>query len=221
VSDVSQGPDWYLASDGRWYPPESRWTAPSPSTYGPAPAPARRRRVGCLYALLGTVGVIVVAGITAVVVLGLFANKVHHDLVNGNLGGPAPAAAYKVGDTAKTGPFTATVSSVKDPQPSSNLLFQPRAGDHYVSADVQVTNSGTAQQFFSSLVAFHLIDGANHSYGGVFGDAGLSPGPPDGLISGGQSVRGFVAFEVPDGTAGLKLRIQGSLTASGVVFDLG
>lgn len=30
MSDVAQGPDWWLASDGKWYPPASRSHAPPP-----------------------------------------------------------------------------------------------------------------------------------------------------------------------------------------------
>ena len=43
MSDTSQGPGWWLASDGKWYPPE-QWTGP-PNTSPPmAPAcPADRR----------------------------------------------------------------------------------------------------------------------------------------------------------------------------------
>jgi Domain of unknown function (DUF4190) len=36
MSDMAQGPGWWLASDGRWYPPEL-WTGP-PNT-GPPPVP--------------------------------------------------------------------------------------------------------------------------------------------------------------------------------------
>lgn len=35
MSDASQGPGWWLASDGRWYPPEA-WTGPaSQATHAP------------------------------------------------------------------------------------------------------------------------------------------------------------------------------------------
>jgi hypothetical protein len=36
MSDVSQGPGWWQASDGRWYPPETHplFTPPPPSVYG-------------------------------------------------------------------------------------------------------------------------------------------------------------------------------------------
>jgi len=36
MSDTSQGPGWWLASDGRWYPPEL-WTGP-PAVRGQVPA---------------------------------------------------------------------------------------------------------------------------------------------------------------------------------------
>lgn len=41
MSDQSQGPGWWLASDGRWYPPEQHpeWVAPAPPTPA-APPPA-------------------------------------------------------------------------------------------------------------------------------------------------------------------------------------
>ena len=48
MSDTSQGPGWWLASDGRWYPPEA-WTGPPaqtvqapsqlPAPYQPGPYP--------------------------------------------------------------------------------------------------------------------------------------------------------------------------------------
>src|SRR5579875_3415767 len=44
MSDRPQGPGWWLASDGRWYPPESRLAQPPPPPgywpppgYGPPP----------------------------------------------------------------------------------------------------------------------------------------------------------------------------------------
>ena len=34
MSDTSQGPGWWQASDGKWYPPESSPTAASPHPCG-------------------------------------------------------------------------------------------------------------------------------------------------------------------------------------------
>ncbi|MBK5223528.1 MAG: hypothetical protein JJE52_11775 [Acidimicrobiia bacterium] len=57
MSDVSNGPDWWLASDGKWYPPQSVSTAPPPP-----PTPAAPTPVGNGMAVAGLVlGVIAVA----------------------------------------------------------------------------------------------------------------------------------------------------------------
>ena len=43
MSDVSQGPGWWIASDGKWYPPEQApgYAPPTPApAYAPTPAPA-------------------------------------------------------------------------------------------------------------------------------------------------------------------------------------
>jgi hypothetical protein len=39
MSDASQGPGWWLASDGKWYPPEL-WTGPPVSAPTTSPGPA-------------------------------------------------------------------------------------------------------------------------------------------------------------------------------------
>lgn len=57
MSDRSQGPGWWLASDGRWYPPPPAGTA----------APARR--VLPFWVLI--LSIVVIAGAPATLVLGL------------------------------------------------------------------------------------------------------------------------------------------------------
>lgn len=139
---------------------------------------------------------------------------------------PAPSASstkavYNVGDTAKTGDFAVTVYGFKNPQASANSFIQPDPGMHYVSVDVQLTNSDPkTQRAFSSLLGFHLVDAQNRQYDSDIFGAGLKPGAPDGMIAAGQSVRGLVVFEVPNGATGLKLRVQGNITAAGALFNL-
>jgi hypothetical protein len=215
MSDVSQGQGWYQASDLKWYPPESR---PAPPTYSQEPERKRRGR-GCLYGLLGAVALVVVIIIAAVASSGGGSSSKATGGI-ANLGGKAPAAAYKVGDTAKTGGFNATVYAAKDPQPPADSFNTPKPGNHFVSVDMQITNPGTSQQSFSSLIGIHLLDSLNHQYDEDIEGAGLSPNAPDGELAAGQSVRGFVVFQVPDGTSGLKLRVQGGLTSAGAVFTL-
>lgn len=38
MSDTSQGPGWWIASDGRWYPPAAEQSAPPPSVDPPSPS---------------------------------------------------------------------------------------------------------------------------------------------------------------------------------------
>jgi hypothetical protein len=125
-----------------------------------------------------------------------------------------------VGQASKTSGFNITVYGFKDPQPPASQFDTPASGDHFVSVDVQVNNPGSSQETFSSLLGFHLLDSANRQYDESFAGAGVTPGPPEGQIAAGQSIRGFVVFEVPDGTTGLRFRAQGSITAAGAVWQL-
>jgi hypothetical protein len=93
MSDSSQGPGWWQASDGRWYPPQSHPTqpaAPPPPTYGAPPpvaygTPAAKKPGMPGWAkvvlILGGILVVLVGGCT--VAVGVFANKVSNDLTKG------------------------------------------------------------------------------------------------------------------------------------------
>lgn len=150
--------------------------------------------------------------------------QVQADLADGSLDNstsgtaPAPKTVYKVGDTAKTGDFEVTVYGFKDPQTTTNQFDKPAAGTRYVSVDVQVANRGSTQQTFSSILGFHLVDSANRQYDLEFST--VEPKAPDGQIPAGGAIRGLAVFQVPDGTTGMRLRVQGNITASGAFFNL-
>jgi hypothetical protein len=229
MTDTSQGQGWWLASDGKWYPPQSQVkTAPPPiGGYGPPPVPGygapppvlmqQKKGHGCLYAFLAVMGIGLILVIVLVEAVGTAAKRISDNATAGNLGGPAPAAKYSIGQTARTAGFDVTVFAVIDPQAPSQFETPP-AGDHFVSVDIAVRNPGSSQQAFSSFIGLHLLDSLNHQYNESLGS--ISPPTPDGQIAAGQTVRGLVLFEVPDGTTGLKLRVQGSLTAAGAVWTL-
>lgn len=130
----------------------------------------------------------------------------------------APAkASYALGETARTGDFDVTVLEFRDPQAPGPFLL-PKDGDHFVSVDVHVANRTATPQTFSSLLGLHLVDGTDRQFDAALGD--VSPPPPDGEVPPGGAVRGRSLFEVPDGTTGLRLRVQGRPDAQGVVFTL-
>ncbi len=62
MSDQQQGPGWWLASDGKWYPPDQAPVVPPPQTWGPPPGPPPRQGMSS-----GTK-----AGIIAASVIGAF-----------------------------------------------------------------------------------------------------------------------------------------------------
>jgi hypothetical protein len=208
-------------------PPRS---APASPPFSPeARPPGRRSKDGgvkvwkiALGVMLGIFGVMVACAALIGSAANDAAKDIQADLADGSLDNPgtAPEAktVYKVGDTAKTGDFEVTVYGFKDPQTTTNQFDKPAAGNRYVSVDVQVANRGTTQQAFSSVIGLHVVDGANRQYDIEF--TTVEPKAPDGQIPAGGAVRGLAVFEVPEATTGLRLRAQGSLTASGAFFNL-
>ncbi|MGH9247536.1 MAG: hypothetical protein ACRD29_25125 [Acidimicrobiales bacterium] len=85
VSDIPQGPGWWQASDGRWYPPQPMAPGPpqpAPAAYAPpapyAPPPVQPTRTssgtkGCLIAAAIVGGLLLLGGIgiVAVIIFGL------------------------------------------------------------------------------------------------------------------------------------------------------
>ena len=67
MSMQPQGPGWWRASDGRWYPPQPRPAYPPQQFHAGPPAPQKKRGGhGVLIAVLAVVGVILVAGVLGV-----------------------------------------------------------------------------------------------------------------------------------------------------------
>jgi len=72
MSDQSQGPGWWLASDGKWYPPQA-----------PHPAPASTPKPGmsgCLKAFLIAAGVGVILVVVLVAVVSLAVDEASEEL---------------------------------------------------------------------------------------------------------------------------------------------
>jgi hypothetical protein len=62
MSTQPQGPGWWQASDGRWYPPQPPQAAPYQQyTQQPAPAPRTRNR-GCVVAVVVAVAFVLIGG---------------------------------------------------------------------------------------------------------------------------------------------------------------
>jgi len=88
-----QGPGWWLASDGRWYPPQPRPAYPPQSFGAVSPLPQKKSgNHGVLIAVLAIVGVVLVAGVLGVYFLFRTVSNSVSDVVGGG-GLNCPSAA--------------------------------------------------------------------------------------------------------------------------------
>jgi hypothetical protein len=196
-------PGYWMASDGRWYPP------PNPA----APPPPKKKSHKVRWTVLGVVTLIIIIIVAAS--SGGGSSKKSATTPGAK---SAPTVVHKVGDTTKTSEWQVTVYGAKDPWTSTNQFDQAAPGSRYVQVDVQVVNTTSKQDVFSSLMAFKLLDSAHHSFDEAL--VSTQPGAPDGTVPAHGALRGFVTFEVPTSSTGLVFQVQGSLTAAGSQFAL-
>ena len=145
MSDTAQGPGWWQASDGKWYPPEQApgyaapppppgagapafgpppgYGTPPPMAYAPAPASGMS---GCLKAfliVLAIVGVLSVVGVIVAVTVVDDAVDDFADDVNGTDAGELDDVEDIVCDTDAVGDLHATVTVVNDSSERSNYII--------------------------------------------------------------------------------------------------
>ncbi len=78
MSDAPQGPGWWQASDGRWYPPQApAGVTPPPVMYQPAPKTGMN---GCLIALLVFLGIGAVVTVAVIVLAAVAVDNVDEQL---------------------------------------------------------------------------------------------------------------------------------------------
>ena len=75
MADQSQGPGWWLASDGKWYPPDQAPAVPPPEMWasppgGPSPSPGMSTGVKVTVAVVGVLAGLALLGVLALVTLG-------------------------------------------------------------------------------------------------------------------------------------------------------
>lgn len=132
-----------------------------------------------------------------------------------------PAKTYKVGDQVPNGKWVVTVHKADIPFTSKSDFDKPKDGDMFVVLDVEVKNTDSAPQDFSSALGFELKDGANRTYDETFLTEDGMPAVPEGGVAAGEAKRGTVAFDVPKTATGLKLEFRGGLMDTQVPIDLG
>jgi hypothetical protein len=125
---------------------------------------------------------------------------------------------YAVGETATSSDLGVTLVTVQDPYESGNEFDVPQPGNRFVAAEVELTNDSDEPITWSSIMGAELTDSQNRPW--TVALAGLDLPQLDGDVPAGGARRGWMVFEVPQDATGLQLRIKGSLTAAGSLFDL-
>lgn len=211
MSDAAQGPGWWQASDGKWYPPEPAQGPPRPQVQ-----PAAQKKGGCLRRV----------GIAALVIVGLIAVAAILAALGGG-GSSKPKATpgggsqrvYALGQTAHTGAFDVTLDTVQNPYTPTNRFEAAPAGQHLVGVELTVRNTTNTQQPLSTLLGAEVTDSQSRPWSITI--AGTDKPQLDGEVPANDSRRGWIFFKVDDSATGLKLRLKGNLTATGSLFDLG
>jgi len=239
MSDVSQGPGWWQASDGKWYapeqapgyvppppPPPMAAPAPDPSLAAPEPKKSHRGR----WIAVGVVAVIVIIIIVA------SSSKKSNDNNATTASTAAGAAASTTPTTApgtpglnqvaKDGDFAFTVTSVQCGV--TNLGTDPisttaSAGTQWCLANMSVTNDKSeSQDFFADNQK--AIDATGKSLSAdtealiYLPNNGTSS---DSTVNPGVTITATVPFQISSTDSIKQLELHDSAFSGGVLVNVG
>jgi hypothetical protein len=138
------------------------------------------------------------------------------DAPSGPMPGEQTQAAYAIGDIIDTGNLRLTVHGFR--QVAGTTIFHPDPGDRFVAVDLTLTNISSSPLSVSSLLQMKLKDAAGRSYNLHLGaQAAAGSSAPDGELSPNESVRGEVAYQVPQAAQGLIFEFDPNLIGFGKV----
>lgn len=228
MSEISQGPGWWQASDGRWYPP-----SPVRKTNGLAVASfvlsllwigglgsllsvifgiSSRRSIkrsqgqetGKGFATAGLIiGILGILGslvvYSALVTVSHGVSQSVHQVITPQVA--ALGHPLNVSASSSTGISTVTVYSVTYPVKGAGGYPSPIAGKVYAAADIQVCAGSSGSQNGPDSFSFSLLFQNGQSVGVSSNDLMKQPNLFNfNGIGANKCVRGFLAFDIATGT---------------------
>ncbi|NAS22516.1 DUF4352 domain-containing protein [Herbidospora sp. NEAU-GS84] len=100
----------------------------------------------------------------------------------------------------------AAVTQIFDPATSENDFIKPKAGARWVAVEMQLKNTGTAVYTDAPSIGLKLIDAEGQQYSQTFGDVKEGEVFSSITANPGDTRKGVVLFEVPDGAKLAKLQ---------------
>lgn len=130
--------------------------------------------------------------------------------------------AFKVGDKVQLGNSIVTVNKVEFSQ--GGQYSKPAEGNEWVNLNVTIENTGSSQQYVTTLGQMFVRDSEKNSYQvSVTNKALENPGfGLDGAVITNSKRTGWVGFEIKKGVTGLQFQYNGSMFGGGsALVDLG
>ena len=113
-----------------------------------------------------------------------------------------------------TGPFEVTLLAGGGSCRAGRDFRLPTAGNRYVGVELEVRNTTAEPQTLSMLLAAEVVDSEGQAWStSLF--AVSDRATIDGEIPAGESRRGWVGFELPETSSGLRLFVDGVLFGDG------
>lgn len=130
---------------------------------------------------------------------------------------------YKVGDKVQMGDVILTVNNVETSDGAQYTT--PSEGNQWIDVNMTIENTGSTQQFITTMGQMFVIDSDNNQYQVAVtgkrlenaGSAGM-----DGALVAKAKKTDWVGFEVPKTATGLKLQYNASFWSDkNILVDLG
>ena len=115
---------------------------------------------------------------------------------------PAPPETGDVGEAVENGAYELTVHEVTDPLAPGDEFFGPEEGNRWIVVEVSITNLSDEPQDYGTY-DFKLKDADNFEYTTGFVD--VERELSSGSLAAGDTVRGQVGFEEPEGAEIVRL----------------
>ncbi len=130
--------------------------------------------------------------------------------------------SFKVGDQIKIGDSVVTVNKVEYSQ--GGQYTHPAEGNEWVNLNITIENTGTSQQYVTTMGQMYVRDGGSNSYQVAVTNKTLeNPGfGLDGAVIAKSKRTGWVGFEIPKTAKELQFQYNGSIFGGGnILVDLG
>lgn len=135
----------------------------------------------------------------------------------------AAQETYKIGDKVQMGDVILTVNSVETSEGAQ--YTSPSEGNHWVDVNMTIENTGSDQEFITTMGQMFIIDSENNQYQvAVTGKRLENSGSlgMDGALVAKAKKTDWVGFEVPKTATGLKLQYNASFYSNkNILVDLG